>query len=279
MRSNDWKASWQRYEVKYLITHECADELQEFCRQNLPPDPYTLARPDRQYPISSLYLDSPDRLCLRGTLERRERRAKLRIRTYRSMGTPADGLTTFFEIKRKSQGIVYKTRAAVPASLAHRLQASDCSYYDANGNNASERYDTRQQLDSAHLDGLNDFLDLRSRIGARPVLGVFYTREAYETSSVDRVRISFDRNLHYGLLGAANGQAREAWWSVDLDSVILEIKFTTTYPTWVSDMIRHFEVTRRGVCKYVLCSRAAGVTRQCHVVSAWNDRNAQAWTE
>ena len=44
--------------------------------------------------------------------------------------------------------------------------------------------------------------------------------------------------------------------------VVLEIKFTNTYPFWVSQMIHRIAVLRRGVCKYVTCFRAAGTVSE-----------------
>ncbi|MCH7719863.1 MAG: methyltransferase [Planctomycetes bacterium] len=42
--------------------------------------------------------------------------------------------------------------------------------------------------------------------------------------------------------------------------VVLELKFTNSYPFWVANMLGRVEVIRRGVCKYVICARAAGIS-------------------
>jgi hypothetical protein len=39
--------------------------------------------------------------------------------------------------------------------------------------------------------------------------------------------------------------------------VILEIKFTNTFPFWIRDIIHRSELARRGVCKFLMCSQAA----------------------
>ena len=41
-----------------------------------------------------------------------------------------------------------------------------------------------------------------------------------------------------------------------MSGVVLEVKFTSTFPRWVADLIRRFDLQRRSVPKYVLCLSA-----------------------
>lgn len=241
-----------RYEVKYFIDEVRAAWIQSFCRSNLPPDPHSAERANGQYPIYTIYLDSLNQHCLRGTLERREDRVKLRVRTYSGFDDSQAELPAYFEIKRKKKGVVYKTRAATPRKLADQLLW--------NGDGA---HDATDMVSGKSGERLNQFLELRARIGAKPTVGVFYTREAYESTTADRVRISLDRNLHYGLLDHKGTWTRAMWWPVKLNWVILEIKFTTSYPFWIEELVRQGEITRRGICKFVMCSRAARQGAAC----------------
>lgn len=241
-----------RYEVKYFVDEVRAAWIQSFCRSNLPFDPHSAERANGQYPIYTVYLDSANQHCLRGTLDRREDRFKLRVRTYCGFDESHDVHPAYFEIKRKKKGVVHKSRAAVPRPLAERLL---WNFDDV-------------PLDSNVISGrtgerLNQFLELRARIGAIPTVGVFYTREAYESTTADRVRISLDRNLHYGLLDHQGDTTRAMWWPVQLNWVILEIKFTTSYPFWIEELVRQGEITRRGICKFVMCSRSARQGAAC----------------
>jgi hypothetical protein len=90
-------------------------------------------------------------------------------------------------------------------------------------------------------------------------------REAYECHGLDRVRITFDRDLHYGVVTSLQNVVPTMWWPVRLPGVIFEVKFTGTYPFWVADFIRCAELIRRGVCKYKLCADAAGI--QNHAIA------------
>jgi SPX domain protein involved in polyphosphate accumulation len=239
---------WQRYEIKYLVSEAQAAEIRRYCRDHLPPDPYSSYEAGCEYPILSTYLDSPSRDLLRHTLLKRMNRCKLRMRTYRSCRQSPDARPAYFEIKRKINGIVHKTRARIEPPAAESLLWNGHALLDGSGHR-----------DIATRMNVNEFQQLRSRLRAKPVIGVLYRREAYEGVSAERIRITLDRDLHYGLLAPpGNGQC-DLWWPADPGGVILEVKFTHTYPFWVANMLRRVEVMRRGVCKYVICSQAAGV--------------------
>ena len=253
--------SWQRYEIKYLISEREAARVRAFCDAHLPIDEHSVNRPDRQYPISSIYLDSPDLQCFRATIDKYLKRMKLRIRTYRSRECSPSGSAAFFEIKRREKDIISKTRAHVSPQLAECLIWNAVPYSADVGGYCIRCEDCSLRINTRACQALNEFLDLRARIQARPTVGVFYTREAYEGQGLDRVRITLDRHLHYGLLSNDGGSLREVWWPAGLHDVILEIKFTGTFPFWVSDLIHRCDVMRRGVCKYVICIRGAGLGR------------------
>lgn len=236
----------QRYEAKYLINEVQAAEIVRYCRDYLHPDPHTPLNGGEQYPVLSTYLDSPTRILLRQTLEKQSRRFKLRVRRYHHCEeTDYDG-PSFFEVKWRKGSVVHKTRLAVPSG--------QCEAVLRNGGFVPPH--SRSET----LDTGADFFRLRSRLGADPLVGVFYMRTAFESKSIERVRVTLDRDLRYGSLSAPNGGARDMWWPVRSEGVVLEIKFTNTYPSWIAQAIRRLEIMRRGVCKYVVCARAAGIS-------------------
>jgi hypothetical protein len=239
---------WQRYEAKYLISEAQAAQIRRYCKDYLPPDPHSAGERGNEYPVLSIYLDSPSHVLLQHTLAKQTERFKLRVRTYRGCAAAADGLPAFFEIKRKINGVVQKTRARVAPGTVETLMWSERVPFDESGS-----------WDATTRMNVNEFQGLRSRIGAAPIVGTCYMREAYEGISAERTRVTLDRNLHYGMLAEPGSGQRDMWWPVDHGGVILEVKFTGTYPFWVKDMLRRVEVLRRGVCKYVVCCRAAGI--------------------
>lgn len=242
-------ARWHRYEAKYLVDEATAARIRSLCRSRMPLDPYSVAHSDRKYPVRSVYLDSGDFQTLRATIERLVDRVKLRVRTYRHWSESTEGETGFFEIKRKSHGIICKTRA--------KLDPAFVSEFLWNGNAAVDRL---SDADSETIANLEQFMAMRTRLVARPVLSVFYMREAYQSDGIDRARVTFDTDLHYGLLSSGDARGMEMWWPVRLESTIVEIKFTNTFPFWIANLIRRGELMRRGVCKYLFCSEYAGHT-------------------
>ena len=248
--SHDDSIQWQRYEAKYLITSMQAEYLLDYCRKHLPADPHSAVIPNRQYPIYSIYLDSPDWINLRDTVERKPMRVKLRIRTYRERHVSAQGLPAFFEVKRKVLGVIRKTRAKVSAELtAQVVQAGFPAFSHLPKDSKAAR------------ENLNTFLDVRRRSDAYPAVGVYYTREAYERRdrSGDTTRISLDRHLSYGLLDSPGSLTCSQWRPVPMQGfVILEVKFTNTFPEWVNQLIHRGEIVRTGFCKYLMCSRGVG---------------------
>ncbi|MCH7720245.1 MAG: polyphosphate polymerase domain-containing protein, partial [Planctomycetes bacterium] len=218
-QGNDQPLRWYRYEAKYLVSETQAAEIRRICFDHLPPDPYASRGPRCEYPITSLYLDSRSRVLLRDTIEKRVSRYKLRLRTYNEHQESWEGQPAFVEIKRKKHGVVHKTRARVSPEMVESVLWEQASLLNGNGIH-----------DAGTVRNVNEFLQLRSRIGAFPVGGTSYAREAYEGVSADRIRVTLDRDLHYGLLAGPGHGETTTWWPVNPGGVVLEIKFTNSYP-------------------------------------------------
>lgn len=251
---------WKRYEVKYLVDPTTADRLKAYCRTNLMPDPYARKCPGWEYPVLSVYLDSDDRTLLRSTLAGEPDRFKLRVRGYTGMQDRLPEIPLFDEIKRKAYGIVFKTRTRrmagqpILANAAVTGVAASMQISAAGGNGA------KPQTPTAAVNGgleMDRFSSVQQRVKARPMIGVFYLRQAFEDQAATGVRISFDRELHYGLFSTDELGGRIMWRPTRVNAVVLEIKFTNTFPFWVQDFIHRANLVRRGVCKYVICSMAA----------------------
>jgi hypothetical protein len=246
---------WQRCEAKYLVSEAQAAEILRYCRHHLSPDPHASSEAGFVYPVLNIYLDSASRVLLQHTIQKQVNRYKLRVRTYRDRNAPTNGLPEYFEIKRRVGGVVHKARARLCAQDADNLLWGDTELFSGECN-----------YDRAAPANRYEFQQLRRRIRAQPVVGVSYTREAYEGISAERVRVTLDRDLHYGILARPDAGGRDMWWPINPGGVILEIKFTNVYPFWVMNMLHRVEVVRSGVCKYVICSRGAGIATNATLV-------------
>jgi len=164
-----------RYEMKYVISGLKAAAIERFIEPYLGLDRYSKLQPEGCYPIVSLYLDSDNlRLCresLRGILKR----FKLRIRSY----TDDPAYPRFFEIKRRANTVIIKSRAKVRNQDVAAL--------------LSGRYIAPVQDYKADVDTIRQFQLYMKGINAKPVVLIRYMRRAYEGNMDNRVRVTFDR--------------------------------------------------------------------------------------
>lgn len=234
--------AFQRYEYKYVIPAGMLAPICAFIRPYCDMDRYAAREPENFYTISSLYLDTDGYKTFWDKEQEVPVRFKIRVRTY---GELADGPVKF-EIKRRFNEVSRKTWVEVPRDSWPALLTSPASRLTT-GFSSSSRM------------ALNDFVQLVRGMRAAPKMLVEYQRQAF-VSRIDRyVRISFDRRLRYQPVRCwdLRGQP-EAWQSSDESgaNLILELKFMTSAPIWLQDLVRNFGLMRRGFSKY--CTAVSG---------------------
>ena len=223
-----------RHELKYHITETQAAAIAEFVKPFVQLDRYCKLQPSRDYPIVSLYLDSGDLKLCRESLTGHKNRFKLRIRSY----TDEPEYPRFFEIKRRMNTIIMKSRARVMDSDVETLLAG---------------LPLPPQNYTADMDAINQFQLYVSNIRAKPAVLVRYVRQAYEGDDQNRVRVTFDRQLAYNITNVAQVRLGGGGWQRNpftIGGVILEIKFTDRYPAWLSRLVKHFNLRQRSISKY-----------------------------
>jgi len=223
-----------RFEQKYRITEAKAKAIEQFVRSYLELDRYCKLRRGGSYPIVSLYLDSNDLQLCRESLTGQKNRFKLRIRSY----TDEAKYPRFFEIKRRINTIIMKSRARV---MHHDVTNLLSGFYLP-----SQSYDT-------DVEALRQFQLYVKSIGAKPLIRIRYKRFAYEGTSDNRVRVTFDRELCYNVTSTPNISLNGPGWqhnSITLNGVILEVKFTARYPAWLARMIEYFDLRMTSISKF-----------------------------
>ncbi len=232
-----------RHEIKYRIYESQAAAVEEFIRPYLQLDRYSKLRRGKAYPIVSLYLDSNNLLLCKQTLRGHKNRFKLRIRSY----TDEPGYPRFFEIKRRMNTIIIKNRA--------RVRDEDVTTLLSGSPLPPQDYRTDEKT-------LNQFQLYMNSINAGPTVLIRYMRQAYEGSSHNRVRVTFDRELCYKVTREPkvllNGQGGWQYHPISREGVILEIKFTARYPAWLSRMIAYLNLRQDSFSKY-----ATSITSAC----------------
>ncbi|RPH37593.1 polyphosphate polymerase domain-containing protein [bacterium] len=223
-----------RYEMKYLIDEIRAAGIARYIRPFLPPDRYSKLRRGGMYPIVSLYLDAPDLQLCRESLTGVKNRFKLRIRSY----TDEPEYPRFLEIKRRINTVIFKSRA--------RVTDQDVPILLQGRSLPPQGYSTDETA-------LNQFRHYLTGIRGHPVVLVRYLRQAFEGTSENRVRVTFDRELCYKVTEEPRVRLGGSGWQHNVlttGHVILEIKFTDRYPAWLTRLVRDFELEVTPVSKY-----------------------------
>lgn len=227
----------QRLELKYIIPERVAVSIRDFLLPYLDMDPFGGSQPDLSYPVHSLYLDSPELALYHSTLNGDRNRYKLRIRFYE--GRPQ--APVYLEIKRRDDGSIYKERCAVNR--------------DAVGDIISGRLPDRRDLvngNSAGERALANFCRNLNQIQAVPMAHVAYRREAWLSHGSNRVRVTMDRQVQSCREPSIRLDAQLTHpVSVFGDEVVLELKFTGRFPSWMGDLVRVFSLKQCSAAKYV----------------------------
>ncbi len=236
----DERLQTNRFELKYLISHHQAMAVRDFVRNVLSPDKFMDQRQPDGYMVYSVYVDSPTLALCRATVDGEKNRFKLRMRYYDAVETSP----VFFEIKRRVNDAILKSRAMVNRAIALELL----------GGRSPREEDLTRPGDVKSLAALGNFCLLRDKLSARPTAFVGYRREAYMSTGDNSARLTLDRDLR----GAEwNGRLHELtgehWQRTPVDSVILELKFTQRFPLWMADLARRLDLQRTSVPKYVEC--------------------------
>ncbi|MFP6581858.1 MAG: polyphosphate polymerase domain-containing protein, partial [Candidatus Hydrogenedentota bacterium] len=211
----------------------------DFMAPHMRPDPMGL-----HYPVTSLYLDN-DRLSMFWSSETREKnRYKLRLRSYDDHpNTPV-----YAEVKRRLDRVIKKTRVPIKRESIPLL-LSGCG---------ADQECLVETTNQAHLADLHYFCELQAQFQAMPCATVRYQREAYMSNEDALLRITFDRDLSF----LPSPEYEESLWKSDAFwhhlhqvPVVMEVKFTDTYPHWVTLLIQRFNLERTSLAKYVECVR------------------------
>jgi SPX domain protein involved in polyphosphate accumulation len=234
IRSNGDRMLACRYELKYLIREAAVAAVENYIGPFLELDRYSKGPADGYYSIVSLYMDSPGlRLC-RETLTGLKNRFKLRIRSY----TDDPQYPRFFEIKRRLNQVIVKSRA--------RVLAEDVARF-------ARGWSPRPESCVADVAALNQFQFYAARIDAGPMMLVRYRRKAYECPGDNKVRVTFDRDLCYKVMAKPEVTLGGPGWqrsTITEGYSVLEIKFTRTFPVWLSRMAAHLNLQVGSVSKY-----------------------------
>lgn len=219
-----------RHELKYAIHHSDRERLLNHWGRYIKKSDFT--NENAVSCVLSQYYDSPDFAFVYHKSEGIGFRHKVRLRVYGQ--NFEKGQLGFLEIKKRANDYVKKIRQKIPdLDPEIHLDPENWTFDDA--------------------AAASEFCSLREKYRLRRSAQTYYQREAYQALVEEDVRITFDTNLiglhPYERLTPS--VLRDGSRSLMPDTmVILELKSTHGFPSWIYEGIKLAELRQRPIPKY-----------------------------
>lgn len=213
---------FKRYEIKYLVTDEQREAVFKAMEGRMCGDEWGKSN------IRNIYFDTPDFLLIRRSIEKPVYKEKLRLHSY---GPATPDSTVFAEIKKKSQGVVYKRRI--------KMSEKDAMEYLTGGKC------TKESQISHEIDWF-----LKCYEGIEPKVRISYDREAFFDVNDSEFRITFDRNIlwrteNLSLCSENGGNAL-----LPKHTSLMEIKTAGAIPLWLVHTLTEQKIYKISFSKY-----------------------------
>ena len=237
MSWNSWLSAirkFNRFELKYLISYDTAQRLQQDLKKYVIPDSYS-KNENGLYTLSSLYYDTDDYRFYREKIEWLKYRRKLRVRQYETQEWLNDDSIVYVEIKQRVDRTTQKRR--VP--MKYKEAMDFCNHL------IIPQYDKR---DEPTIFELYQFIKQNN---LKPSCITSYMRNAYFGTDYDTgLRITFDTNIRYRKKNLDLAD-KEIWeFMISPDMVIMEVKANERVPYRLTEMIAHYNFRLIRVSKY-----------------------------
>ena len=213
---------FKRYEKKYRLNHSEYEQFMSMIRDYLVSDKHG------RNTLCSLYLDTPEFLLIRNSIDAIAYKEKLRLRSY---GVPGDDKPIFFEIKKKYKKVVYKRRVSMKKAEVFDYIESGVPPFDS-------------QI-MREIDYLMKYYRQ-----PKPNVCILCEREAYFSSEDENVRLTFDKNIRYRLGFPTNENIKEGTPLINDGEYILEIKTPGAMPMWLVHALSECKIYPARFSKY-----------------------------
>jgi hypothetical protein len=225
-------STFQRREVKFLMSLEQFEALLPIVHEHMNPDPYCVDGKD--YGIFNLYYDTPDNLLIRRSIQKPYYKEKLRLRSYYSPASPDSPV--FLEVKKKIGGIVTKRRVTMSVIDAEAYVSTRVKPY-------YERF-----LDQQIMKEMDVFLNSYNSIAPRQYIS--YRRAAFFGKDDPEFRLTFDSQLTERRYDLTLTKGSYGNLIIPDDQRLMEIKVPGSIPMWMSKALSELEIRRHSFSKY-----------------------------
>ena len=231
---------FNRFELKYLLTLQQAEQFKSALRAYLVPDEH--GKNNGRYALTSLYYDSPDLRCYWEKEYGLRFRRKLRIRRYEMDEPLTEETPVFLEIKQRIDRVTQKRRAVLTYGDALRL----CN---------DRQLPACVPEDQAIIEEIYVFL---WQYNLRPMSIVRYDRQALIGTEYDLgLRVTFDTALSFQSHRLHLHEEPSALPMLPASQVVMEIKVNERMPYWLTELIANHNLKMVRVSKYCRSIEAA----------------------
>ena len=218
-----YQSSFQRHEIKYMLTRSQKDALLKVMEPYMKLDQYGRTT------IRNIYYDTPNYRLIRRSIEQPVYKEKLRLRSYAQV---APGGDVFVELKKKFKKVVYKRRLVMSAPDAGSWLAGDNSLTPPTQIGEEIRY----------------FRDFYGEL--KPTVFLSYEREAFYSLDGSDFRITLDENIlardrDLDLCSEAYGTS-----ILQPELTLLEVKAPGAIPLWLTTFLSENKIYKTSFSKY-----------------------------
>lgn len=229
--------TFQRYELKYLLTSRQKEQIIKAAAGRMVPDPYGRST------IRNIYFDTDTYRLIRRSIEGTAYKEKLRIRSYRPARA---GDTVFIELKKKYDSVVYKRRLAIPLEAAIAGLTDSKPLPDSRPADNAEPDSARRSKQIANE--INYFKAYYQTL--RPRVFLSYEREAFYDPDDHNIRLTFDENIlarQSDLTLSADSGGKPL---LDPNQILMEIKVAGGMPLWITHLLASMKLYKTSYSKY-----------------------------
>lgn len=221
-------ATFNRFEVKYLVATRAIPELSAELGEYVVPDPHSGGA--QGYGVFSIYWDSPELTFFWEKVEGLKTRRKLRFRRY------LGGDEVFIEIKQRQDRTVQKRRTV----------------WSVERTAAAFRADGQLEWDLAADDPVaSEAMALAQRLRLQPRAGILYRRRALFGAYDRELRVTFDSRLQYRTAGLDIARPFDTGkYLLDPRATVMEVKYDHRAPVWLTKLARRHELRIIRLSKY-----------------------------
>ncbi len=220
-------STFQRYEIKYLLTPDQYQALVPILQEHMSSDVYG------NYTVSNIFFDTETFDITRASVEKPLYKEKLRLRAYGAADSAAD--LVFVELKKKYMHKVYKRRIALSLSEAMAFLLEGQLPLSAPQQTTAE---------------IACFMD-RYRPAPRVFIG--YTRTAMAGLEDPELRVTFDRDLRWRDTDLT--LCAGTWGEPMLPDgrILMEIKIPEIMPFWLAHALSSLNIFSTSFSKIGRC--------------------------